>query len=231
MNRTIVPEMSLAGRRGSKELPKQQQRRSEADDDERDEELVRQQRIHIDNNAGYLRSSRARSTELHGVVYISEPEADPEHTTQLNHTMQQSGTPQQQHMSDPQSPSGSLGDSADGGVVLQDLEGGKTAQHTAAAPADSDSKVRELLEPIGGPGQEKLVLSFERLSVWAPVMPKKPSIFSRAWKKTVTCGKSESNPQRQILFDVTGQVCGGGCSLQILEIFFVSVILALAFVM
>jgi hypothetical protein len=202
--------MSLAGRRSSKELPKQHQRRSEADD-ERDEELAKQQHIHIDNSAGYLRSSRARSTELHGVVYISEPEAVPEHTTQLTHTTQQTGTQQQQQqrMSDPQSPSRSLGDSADGGVILQDLEGGKTAQHTDAAPADSDSKVRELLEPIGGPGQEKLVLSFERLSVWAPVMPKKPSIFSRAWKKTVTCGTSESNPQRQIMFDVTGQVRWG----------------------
>jgi hypothetical protein len=74
------------------------------------------------------------------------------------------------------------------------------------AGQDSDTKVRELLEPIGGPGQEKLVLGFDRLSVWAPVNPKKPNLLETAWKKTVSCGKAERNPQRQILFDVSGQV-------------------------
>jgi hypothetical protein len=99
--------------------------------------------------------------------------------------------------------------SIDAGVALTDVEGGKAGQQ--AGPTDGDIKVRELLEPIGtAPGQGQLVLSFERLSVWAPLMPKKPSIVSRGWQKAVSCGKAESNPQRKILYDVTGQVRGSG---------------------
>lgn len=187
----------VLGRRASKEVPasaQQQQHRSsiESLDDERDEELARQQRIYIESSAGYLRASRARSTELHGVVYLSEPEVAPAETTQTSSTMQHT----EQHHS-----GSSAGSAEDAGVMVRDLEGGKAGQQT-----DKDSKVLQLLEPIGGPGQEKLVLGFERLSVWAPVNPKKPSIFERGWKKAVSCGKTETNPQRQILFDVSGQV-------------------------
>jgi hypothetical protein len=109
--------------------------------------------------------------------------------------MQQQHTEQQIHSGS------SAGSSEDAGVMVQDMEGGKAGQ-----AADKDSKVLQLLEPIGGPGQEKLVLGFERLSVWAPVNPKKPSIFERGWKKAVSCGNKDTNPQRQILFDVSGQV-------------------------
>lgn len=181
--------MSQARRSSSKELPARS-----STDDEWDDESARQERIYIDNTAGYLRASRSLSTELHGFVYTTEPQVDPEGVSRPHSSMQQADG-QQIH-------SGSSAQSADAGVTL-DVEGA-TANKQAAA--DDNSRVRELLEPMGGPGQEQLVLTFERLSVWAPVMPKKPSILTRAWKKTVTCGKAESNPQRQILFDVTGQV-------------------------
>lgn len=191
---------NVPSRRGSKELPAslQQQQRNSVDDSDREEETARQQRIYIESTAGYLRASRARSSELHGVVYLSEPEVAPAETTQPTSTMQQQHADQQIH-------SDSSADSADAGVMLQDVEGGKTGQHSPAGQ-QTDSKVMELLEPIGGPGQEKLVLGFENLSVWAPVNPKKANALERGFKKAVTCGKKESNPQRQILFDVSGQV-------------------------
>jgi len=185
--------MSHSRRSSSKELPAHLSRSSTADN-EWDDEAARQERIYIENSAGYLRASRSLSTELHGFIYTTEPEVDPEAVSRPHSSMQQADG-QQIH-------SGSSAESADAGVTL-DVEGARAIKQAAA---DDNSRVRELLEPIGGPGQEQLVLTFERLSVWAPVMPKKPSILTRAWNSTITWGKAESNPQRQILFDVTGQV-------------------------
>lgn len=197
-------------------------RRSEGewDKEDEDEEEARQQRIYIDSNAGYLRTSRTRSTELHGFIYTTEPEVDPPVDAMLpqDHQQQHPDAANTINSSDQQivSSTSSAGSSADAGVTFQDLEtggqkatGATTRQQHEEGPDTHSSKLRELLEPLGGgPGGQQLVLSFERLSVWAPVMPKKPSVLSRAWTGAVSCGKTESNPQRQILFDVTGQV---GC--------------------
>lgn len=109
----------------------------------------------------------------------------------------------------------------DVGVSVRDVEAARTKSSALLAAAatrnsnddtNSHSGVRELMAPMGTSlGNEPLTLAFGNLSVWAPVNPKKPSLFSRAWSKAVSCGKAESNPQRQILFDVTGQVCVLGC--------------------
>lgn len=112
-------------------VPLQQQQRSSIDsvDQQEQEEAARQERIFIDNNAGYLRASRARSSELHGVVYI-DTETSPS-------TMQQQ---QQPATTDPedQGPynSGSSSGSADAGVVLAgDMEGGTLLKTGRVSPA------------------------------------------------------------------------------------------------
>jgi hypothetical protein len=81
---------------------------------------------------------------------------------------------------------------------------------TAADEEDpSGSKVKELLQPISAAtGQAPLVLSFEHLSVWAPINPKKAGWGKQAWRALTCRGGKEANPKRQILYDISGQV---GC--------------------
>jgi hypothetical protein len=90
-------------------------------------------------------------------------------------------------------------------------------QGAAAADAAADeedpngSKVQQLLQPISAAtGQTPLVLSFEHLSVWAPVNPKKAGWGQQAWRALTCRGGKEANPKRQILYDISGQVraCG-----------------------
>jgi hypothetical protein len=93
--------------------------------------------------------------------------------------------------------------------------------HPAADEEDpSGSKVKQLLQPISAAtGQTPLVLSFERLSVWAPINPKKAGWGKQAWRALTCRGGKEANPKRQILYDISGQVSynimsarGGACA-------------------
>jgi hypothetical protein len=86
------------------------------------------------------------------------------------------------------------------------------ATHPAPSAADeedpSGSKVKQLLQPISAAtGQAPLVLSFEHLSVWAPINLKKAGWGKQAWRALTCRGGKEANPKRQILFDISGQVC------------------------
>jgi hypothetical protein len=145
----------------------QQQRRSSASSSvelDEDELAAHQHRVHIENTAGYLRASRARSSELHGMVHLET--VDP-----VRSSIEQQ---QQQPF-----PSGSsAGSSADAGVSLVDVEGGNSRK--PAGNSSSTNNISSMLEPLAG---ESLTLGFERLSVWAPVNPKKPSVLERGWKK------------------------------------------------
>lgn len=85
------------------------------------------------------------------------------------------------------------------------------APNTAATNADAEdpegSKIQQLLQPISEEaGQTPLVLSFEHLSVWAPVNPKKAGWGKQAWRALTCRGGQEANPKRQILYDISGQV-------------------------
>ncbi|KAF6261731.1 hypothetical protein COO60DRAFT_1699664 [Scenedesmus sp. NREL 46B-D3] len=89
-----------------------------------------------------------------------------------------------------------------------------TAHGDAANAADeedpSGSKVKQLLQPISAAtGQTPLVLSFEHLSVWAPINPKKAGWGKQAWRALTCRGGQEANPKRQILYDISGQVRPG----------------------
>ncbi|WIA19845.1 hypothetical protein OEZ85_005749 [Tetradesmus obliquus] len=88
------------------------------------------------------------------------------------------------------------------------------APNTAATNADAEdqegSKIQQLLQPISeAAGQTPLVLSFEHLSVWAPVNPKKAGWGKQAWRALTCRGGQEANPKRQILYDISGQVRPG----------------------
>jgi hypothetical protein len=97
----------------------------------------------------------------------------------------------------------------------------KQPPHAAADEEDpSGSKVKQLLQPISAAtGQTPLVLSFEHLSVWAPINPKKAGWGKQAWRALTCRGGKEANPKRQILYDISGQVShnimsarGGACA-------------------
>jgi hypothetical protein len=94
-------------------------------------------------------------------------------------------------------------------ATLSTDQGKKT---TAADEEDPNgSKVQQLLQPISAAtGQTPLVLSFEHLSVWAPINPKKAGPVKQAWRALTCRGGKEANPKRQILYDISGQV-GGLC--------------------
>lgn len=180
-----------------------------------DEEDKRQERMRLDTH--YL-ADRRQSGELHGIYYTAAPEVvspgqqqDPVVTTQqmgcssAPASRQSSFTHQRSPMHSPR-----LDRCPEDAAVLTPAAAEAPISDVEQQDQDNsrDNKVQELLAPISEAttGHKPLTLGFHRVSVWAPVNPKKPSWYKRAWKNCISRGKAVTNPKRQILFDISGQV-------------------------
>lgn len=174
-----------------------------------DEEEARQERIRLDT---YSLFDKRQSGELHGIYYTASPEVS-------SPREQQDIAAQAQHMATSNSPTGlhiPRQGSVSGQLTSCPEEAAVQGTEVAAAVDieqqdqndGKDNKVLELLEPISEAttGHPPLTLEFNRLSVWAPVNPKKASWTEKAWKNCISRGKAQVNPKRQILYDITGQV-------------------------
>jgi hypothetical protein len=142
-----------------------------------------------------LSDERVASGELHGICYAKE--SDILHASFV--VKEAAANP-----------------SSSGKLATLDIEQSASSRPAAAdavqAPGNMhnshpDNYVLELLQPISeASGQKPLTLSFQSLSVWAPINPKKPNLLQQAWKHCISRGKAVTNPKRQILHSISGQV-------------------------
>eukprot|EP00775_Hariotina_reticulata_P014492 gene14492-14616_t len=153
---------------------------------ELDVEALREREERARLDSGML-GERVASGELHGICYSKESDVLPAAVV-VNGT--------------------AANPSSSGKLATLDIEHAADA----AQPGDKrdglpDNNMLELLQPIeAASGQKPLTLSFKGLSVWAPINPKKPNLLQRAWQQCITRGKAVTNPKRQILYSISGQI-------------------------
>lgn len=179
-----------------------------------DEEELRQERTRLDT---YYLADRRQSGELHGIYYTSAPEVSsptkqPDSISmaqQMNNNSTAGGIPLPMSQG---ANAGRLGSCPEDASLPTPADAGDIAAVHDLEQQQKDNgqenKVLELLAPISEAttGHPPLTLGFNRLSVWAPVNPKKAGWAERAWKKCISRGKAVTNPKRQILYSLSGQV-------------------------